>query len=220
MTEASPNVVMAAEDDAGESGAVGVAFPGTRLSIRAPDEPTRTLATGETGEVCIAGPQIMAGYWNRPEETRRAFVDGYFRSGDLGFLDEAGALHLVGRLKDTINASGYKVHPDAVEEAVRQHEAVAEALVIGAPDAYRGETVKAYVVLKPGRSLTLAELQQFLAGRLSPMETPKQLEVRSDLPLTPVGKPSRLALRQEVAAALAAEARSDDGLAAPADPAR
>jgi len=182
-------------------GSSGVAMPGTQIEIRSVEDPSVALPAGERGEIAVRGPQVAAGYWNRPEETAEYFAGGAFRTGDVGYLDEDGSLFVVDRLKDVIIASGHNVYPATVERAVFTHPAVAETLVIGVPDDYRGETVKAYVVLRPGHALTLEELQAHLRGRLSPMEMPRQLEIRSELPKTAVGKLSRRALRQEMATA-------------------
>ena len=140
----------------------------------------------------------MQGYWNRAKETREAFRDGWLRSGDMGFVDREGYLFIVDRLKDMIIAGGYNIYPANVESAVYSHPAVAEAIVIGVPDAYRGETVKAFVVLRGDATLTLEELQAHLKNRLSPIEMPRQLEIRQQLPKTVVGKLSRLELRREI----------------------
>jgi long-chain acyl-CoA synthetase len=181
-------------------GSSGRAVPDTVVEIRSTDDPDVVRGPGERGEIAVRGPQVAAGYWNRPEETATYLAGGAFRSGDVGHLDEDGFLFVVDRLKDMIIASGYNVYPATVERAVFTHPAVAETLVIGVPDEYRGETVKAYVVLHPGHTLELEELQEHLRGRLSPMELPRLLEIRDSLPKTAVGKLSRRHLREEVTA--------------------
>jgi long-chain acyl-CoA synthetase len=155
------------------------------------------LPPGERGEIAIRGPQVMAGYWQKPEETARVLEDGRLRTGDVGYLDEDGYLFIVDRLKDLIIASGYKIFPRNVEEAIYQHPATAECIVIGVPDAYRGQTVKAFVVPVQGRSLTAIELLAFLKDKLSPMEMPKEIEFRTALPKTAVGKLSKKELIAE-----------------------
>ena len=140
----------------------------------------------------------MKGYWRREKESREFMVDGLFRTGDIGYLDERGFLFVIDRLKDMIIAGGYNVYPVNVEKAVYTHPAVAEALVLGVPDAYRGETIKAFVVVRPGTTLTLAELQAHLKERLSPIEMPRQLELLAELPKTAVGKLSRLDLKRRI----------------------
>ena len=123
----------------------------------------------------MVGPQVMKGYWNRPEETGRSMIDGFFRTGDIGYLDDKGYLFIVDRLKDMIIAGGYNIYPANVEAAIYSHPSVAEVIVIGVPDAYRGETVKAFVVLRGDATLTLEDLQKHLKDRLSPIEMPRQL---------------------------------------------
>ena len=140
----------------------------------------------------------MKGYWNREDETNRSMVDGYFRTGDIGYLDERGYMFIVDRLKDMIIAGGYNIYPANVESAIYSHPAVAEAIVIGVPDSYRGETVKAFVVLRGDGMLTLEDLQVHLKDKLSPIEMPRQLEIRQQLPKTVVGKLSRLELKREI----------------------
>ena len=176
---------------------VGLPLPGTRVEIRDAADPRKRMPVGESGEIVVSGPQVLRGYWKRESETSAYLVDGFFRTGDIGLMDARGYLFIVDRLKDMIIASGYNVYPANVENAIFTHPAVAEAIVIGVPDGYRGETVKAFVALKPGQTLTLGELQDFLRDKLSPMEMPKQFEVRDRLPKTAVGKLSRLELRRE-----------------------
>src|SRR5204863_8055619 len=138
---------------------VGLPIPGTTIEIRDTGDPAKRMECGASGEIVVAGPQMMKGYWNREEETSRSIVDGFFRTGDIGYLDEKGYLFIVDRLKDMIIAGGYNIYPANVEAAIYSHPSVAEAIVIGAPDAYRGETVKAFVVLHGDATLTLEELQ-------------------------------------------------------------
>ncbi len=195
-TEMSPVAsIMPAVADEPEN-AVGLPVTGTVVEIRSVGDPAQRMPANTSGEIVVRGPQVMKGYWHRPEETKASFIDGFFRTGDIGLLDERGYLHIVDRLKDMIIVSGYNVYPANVENAIYAHPAVAEAIVIGASDNYRGEIPKAYVVLRPGTTLSLDELQTFLTDRLSPIEMPRQLEVRSELPKTAVGKLSRLELRR------------------------
>jgi long-chain acyl-CoA synthetase len=197
-TETSAIATLTPSDGA-SPGSSGSPMPGTEIEIRSLEDPSAPAAPGERGEIAVRGPQVAAGYWNRPEETAEFFADGAFRTGDIGHVDEDGFLHVVDRLKDMIIASGFNVYPATVERAVFTHPAVAETLVIGVPDDYRGENVKAFVVLNPGHTLTLEELQAHLRGRLSPIELPRQLEIREELPKTAVGKLSRKDLRDEAA---------------------
>ena len=155
------------------------------------------MKRGESGEICIAGPQVMTGYWNKPEETEGSFVGRHFRSGDVGYMDEDGYVFIVDRIKDMINASGFKVYPRRIEDALYEHSAVAEVTVVGIPDEYRGEAPKAFVKLKEGKQATAAELLQFLRGKLSKLELPAEIEFRDQLPKTMVGKLSKKELRAE-----------------------
>jgi long-chain acyl-CoA synthetase len=172
-------------------GSVGLPYPRTVISIRAIDPPHQLLPIGEKGEICISGPQVMAGYWKRPDETRRLLADGVFATGDVGHMDANGYVFITDRLKEMIIASGLKVYPRHVEEALLMHPAVLECAVVGVPDSYRGETVKAFVALKPGQSVAAETLTGFLADKLSSFEIPKQIEFRTSLPKTAVGKISK-----------------------------
>jgi long-chain acyl-CoA synthetase len=155
------------------------------------------MPLGEKGEVCIRGPQVMKGYWRKPEETENTLVDGRLHTGDVGYMDEDGYTFIIDRIKDMILCSGYNVYPRNVEEAIYLHPAVAECVVAGVPDSYRGQTVKAYVKLTEGHTLTREELTVFLKDKLSPIEIPKMLEIRDELPKTLIGKLSRKALLEE-----------------------
>jgi long-chain acyl-CoA synthetase len=139
----------------------------------------------------------MSGYWNKPQETEDAFVGQYFRTGDVGYMDEDGYVFIVDRIKDMINASGFKVYPRRVEDALYAHKAVAEVVVVGIPDAYRGEAPKAFVKLKEGHTATAAELHAFLTQKLSKFELPAEIEFRDELPKTMIGKLSKKELRAE-----------------------
>jgi len=139
----------------------------------------------------------MAGYWNKPAETAAVFIDGALRTGDVGYLDEDGYLFLVDRIKDLILCSGYNVYPRVIEEALYQHPSVAEALVIGIDDAYRGQAPKAFVTLRAEKTATAEELLQFLKTQVSPIEMPKLIEIRESLPKTMIGKLDRKALVEE-----------------------
>ncbi len=196
LSECAP-VVCCNPPDAARPGSVGLPYPGTIVEILSLDRPPRLLPAGEKGEICVRGPQVMAGYWRNPEASAEAIVDGRLHTGDIGFMDADGYVHVVDRLKEMINAGGYKVYPRVVEEAIQAHPAVAECAAVGVPDAYRGETVKAILVLKPGAALGEEELLRFLEDRLSPIEMPKAVEFRAALPKTAVGKIDKKVLRQE-----------------------
>ncbi|MFP5516232.1 MAG: long-chain-fatty-acid--CoA ligase [Alphaproteobacteria bacterium] len=180
-----------------KKGSIGLPLPGTIVEIVSLEEPRRVLPPGEKGEVCIRGPQVMKGYWRRPAETAQTLVDGRLHTGDVGVMDEDGYTTIVDRIKDMILCSGFNVYPRNVEEAIYLHPAVAECVVAGMPDEYRGQTVKAYVRLDEGQSLTAEELHAFLKDKLSPIEMPKFVEFRRELPKTMIGKLSRKALLDE-----------------------
>ncbi len=196
LSEASP-VVAANLFGAVRDGSIGLPLDETIVEIRGLDDPSHIVAQGELGEVCVRGPQVMLGYWNRPDETAKVFVDGALRTGDVGYIDKDGYIFLVDRIKDLIISGGYNVYPRMVEEALYKHPAVLEAVVIGIPDAKRGQVPKAYVKLHEGVEITEAELQTFLADHLSPVERPKKIEFRDVLPKTVVGKLSRKELVAE-----------------------
>ena len=197
LSETSPVATCNPLDASGKEGSIGLPLPGTDMSIRSLEDPTVEMPTGEPGEICIAGPQVMAGYWNKPDDTRSAFVGHYFRSGDVGYMDEDGFIFIVDRIKDMINASGFKVYPRRIEDALYEHGAVEEVTVVGIPDAYRGEAPKAFVKLKEGADASAADLLHFLRGKLSKLEIPAEIEFRDELPKTMVGKLSKKELRAE-----------------------
>ena len=181
-------------------GSLGVPVPGTVVEIVSVDEPEKVLPQGEIGEICISGPQVMKGYWKRDEENERAFAGGRFHTGDVGRIDEEGYVYLIDRLKEVIIAGGYNIYPRHVEEAIYKHPSVLEVTVIGVDDARLQQTVKAFVRLKDGESLTADELESFLKDKLSPIEMPKQIEFRAELPKTIIGKLSKKELVAEEAA--------------------
>ena len=190
LSEASP-VVACNPFGAVRDGSIGTPLIGTSVEIRALDNPERLAGPGETGEICVRGPQVMLGYWNRPEETAQVFVDGALRTGDAGYIDADGYIFITDRIKDMIISGGYNVYPRMVEDALYHHPAVAEAVVIGVADARRGQVPKAFVKLKDGASVSEAEMLSFLADRLSPVERPKRVEFRDELPKTAIGKFSK-----------------------------
>lgn len=198
LSETAPVATCNPVED-GKEGSIGLPLPATEISIRSLEDPTREMPRGEPGEICIAGPQVMSGYWNKPQETEAAFVGSYFRSGDVGYMDEDGYIFIVDRIKDMINCAGFKVYPRRVEDALYAHDAVAEVTVVGIPDEYRGEAPKAYVKLKEGMTATAAELQAFLSEKLSKLELPAEIEFREELPKTMIGKLSKKELRKEEA---------------------
>lgn len=175
---------------------IGIPFPDTDAKIVDPDDPTRELPQGETGELAVRGPQVMKGYWNKPEETALVIRDGWLLTGDLAKMDGDGYFAIVDRKKDMILCSGYNVYPREVEEVLFMHPAVAEAAAIGIPDPYRGETVKAFVVLKSGAVATAEEIIAFCKERLAPFKVPKVVEFTKDLPKSIIGKVLRRELRE------------------------
>ncbi|WP_395459083.1 long-chain fatty acid--CoA ligase [Azospirillum melinis] len=198
LSECSPvATVNPAVLHATKKGSIGLPLPGTIIEIVSLEEPRRVLPPGEKGEVCIRGPQVMKGYWRRPAETAQTLIDGRLHTGDVGIMDEDGYTTIVDRIKDMILCSGFNVYPRNVEEAIYLHPAVAECVVAGVPDEYRGQTVKAYVRLDDGQSLTAEALIAFLKDKLSPIEMPKVVEFRQELPKTMIGKLSRKALLDE-----------------------
>jgi len=197
LSETSPVATCNPRDRPPKAGSIGLPLPGTEVSIRSLEDPMIEMPCGEPGEICIAGPQVMQGYWHRPEETKAAFVGRFFRSGDVGYMDEEGFVFIVDRIKDMINCSGFKVYPRRIEEALYQHPAVAEATVIGVSDPYRGEAPKAFVKLKEGADATSLELLEFLRPKLSKIELPEAIEFRDELPKTMIGKHSKKELRAE-----------------------
>ncbi|PJN88342.1 AMP-binding protein [Bacillus sp. mrc49] len=177
-------------------GSIGLPWPDTDsviLSLETGEE----LAPNEIGEIAIKGPQVMQGYWNRPEETESTFKNGWLLTGDLGYMDEQGFFYVVERKKDTIIAGGFNIYPREVEEVLYEHEAIQEVVVAGIPDPYRGETVKAYVVLKKNASATEAELNEFARKSLASYKVPRSYEFREELPKTTIGKILRRVLIEE-----------------------
>jgi long-chain acyl-CoA synthetase len=182
-----------------KEGSIGLPVPGTRMSLRRLDNPEEEVPPGDKGEICIAGPQVMKGYWRKPEETAQSFLGEYFRTGDVGYMDDDGFTYIADRIKDLILASGFNVYPRKIEEAIYEHPAVEETIVIGIPDPYRGEAPKAFIKLKPGKQATGDEILKFLKERISKIELPAEVEFRAELPKTLVGKLSKKELKAEAA---------------------
>jgi long-chain acyl-CoA synthetase len=170
------------------TGVMSIGVPVCDTDVRVITEDGRDAAPGETGELRIAGPQIIPGYWNRPAETAASIPGAELRTGDIGFMDEGGWFYLVGRAKEMIVASGFKVWPREVEDVLYLHPAVREAAVVGVPDWYRGETVKAVVSLKPGHTVTPEELQAFARNHIATFKAPRVVEIVEELPKTASGK--------------------------------
>jgi long-chain acyl-CoA synthetase len=197
LSETSPVVTFTPPGMPYKEGSVGIPVRGTVVEIRDPNNPTHVLPAGERGEICIRGPQVMRGYWQKPAETDRVMIDGALRTGDIGYLDADGYLFLVDRIKDLIIAGGYNVYPRVLEEALYQHPAVKDAVVIGVPDPYRGQAPKAFVTLKQGMSASPTDLRDFLKDYVSKIEMPREVEIRAELPKTMIGKLSKKELVAE-----------------------
>jgi long-chain acyl-CoA synthetase len=189
MTETGPAGTRLAADAPRRAGIIGIPLPGVLMRIVDPDSPAREKPPGEIGEIAIRGPNVFSGYWNRPEENARAFADGWFLTGDMGWMDGRGFFTLVDRRKNMILSGGFNVYPAQIEQAIYEHPDVAECIVIGVKDDYRGQAAKAFCALKPGaKGFTLAELRAFLADRLGRHEMPSALELRDSLPRSAAGK--------------------------------
>ncbi|HEY4204078.1 MAG TPA: long-chain fatty acid--CoA ligase [Xanthobacteraceae bacterium] len=199
LSETSPTLTCNPADADKFSGSIGIPVPSTWLSIR--DDDGNELPLGQPGEICAKGPQVMAGYWNRPDETAKVMTaDGYFRTGDIGVMDERGYTKIVDRKKDMILVSGFNVYPNEIEDVIAGHPGVLECAVIGVPDSKSGEAVKAFIV-KKDPNLTAEEIIKFCGTQLTNYKVPKQVEFRTDLPKTNVGKILRRELRDEKKAA-------------------
>ena len=200
LTEASP--VTHCNPLYGERrlGSVGLPFPG--VDAKVVDEEGKELPPGEVGELAVKGPNVMKGYWNRPEETQKTLKDGWLFTGDLAKMDEDGYFYIVDRKKDMIIAGGYNIYPREVEEVLYQHEAVQEAAVVGVPDPYRGETVAAFLVLKPEYQGKVSEkdIERFCRQNLAAYKVPRIIQFRESLPKSSVGKILKRELQKEVAA--------------------
>ncbi|WIJ25993.1 long-chain-fatty-acid--CoA ligase [Devosia sp. RR2S18] len=204
LTEASPVVCCAALRVPSKPMSIGMPLPGTDIRFVDVDS-GKVVGIGENGELQVKGPQVMTGYYENPEASREAFMDGWLRTGDVGHMDEDGYVFLVDRIKDLIICSGFNVYPRTIEEALMAHEAVEETNVIGVPDEYRGEAPVAYVKLKDGQSTTEADLKHFLTERLNKIEMPKEIIFKDALPKTLIGKLSKKELRDEYAQTRAAK---------------
>jgi long-chain acyl-CoA synthetase len=193
------------------SGSIGVPWPDTDAKIISM-ETGEEVPVGEIGELVVSGPQVMKGYWKRPEETAATLKDGWLYTGDLGYMNEDGYFFIVDRKKDMIIASGYNVYPREIEEILYEHEDIQETVVIGVPDPYRGETVKAFIVLKEGKHVTESEVNEFCRKYLAPYKVPRQFEFRNELPKTAIGKILRRQLVEEEKQRQAKEDNQDEKL--------
>ena len=177
-------------------GSIGLMLPGIEMDVVSLEDPTKVMPVGEVGEIRIRGPNVTKGYWNRPQETAKAFVGDRFLTGDIGYMDSDGYFYLVDRKTDMIISGGFNVYPQMIEQAIYTHPSVQEVIVIGIPDDYRGEAAKAFIKLRDGtKRFTLDELRTFLTGKLGKHELPAAVDFVDELPRTPVGKLSRHELR-------------------------
>jgi long-chain acyl-CoA synthetase len=196
LTEASPLVTCNPYGGKVKAGSIGLPIPDTEVRIVDVETGTKEMPVGEPGEIVIRGPQVMQGYYNRPDETAIAVRDGWLFTGDVGTMDDEGYFYIVDRKKDMIIAGGYNIYPRDIDEVLFEHPKVLEACAIGIPDAYRGETVKAFVVLRPGETATAEEIMDFCKDKLAAYKVPRIVEFINTLPKSPVGKILRKELRK------------------------
>lgn len=197
LSEASPVTHVNPAFAVRKPGSVGIGLPSTDYQVVDLATGEEEVPTGELGELIIRGPQVMKGYWNMPEETENALRNGWLYTGDIAKIDKEGYVYIVDRKKDMIIVSGYNVYPRDVEELLYEHDAVQEAVVIGVPDEYRGETIKAIIIKKTGHSVTEQEVIDWMKERIATYKVPAVIEFRDELPKTQVGKILRRALREE-----------------------
>jgi long-chain acyl-CoA synthetase len=195
LSETSPVVTANRCDITGFTGTIGLPLPSTEVRIL--DEASQDVPFGAAGEIAVRGPQVMAGYWNRPDETAKVMTpDGFFKTGDIGVMNESGYVKIVDRKKDMILVSGFNVYPNEVEDVVAAHPGVLEVACVGVPDEHSGEAVKLYVV-KRDKTLSKEELIEYCREQLTGYKRPKTIEFRETLPKTNVGKILRRELRDE-----------------------
>ena len=197
LSETSPVATVNPITGLTKDNSIGQPVANTHISIRSLEDPNKEMPQGERGEICIKGPQVMPGYWEKPDETAATFTGEYFRTGDVGYMDEDGFTYIVDRIKDMINCSGFKVYPRTIEDAIYAHPAILEVTVVGVPDEYRGEAPKAFITLKPGATATVEDIFEHLKPKISKIEMPESIEFRDELPKTMVGKLSKKELREE-----------------------
>ncbi len=197
LSETSPAATSNPIIGEAKESSIGIPFPKTIVKIMDLEDPAKEVPLGQRGEICIMGPQVMKGYWGKKEETEKVLVDGLFHTGDVGYMDEQGYTFLVDRIKDLILCNGYNIYPRHVEEAIYLHPSVMEVTVIGVTDPKKGEVPKAFVKLRDEETLTEKELKAFLKDKLSPLEIPKLIDFRDELPKTIIGKLSKKELVAE-----------------------
>ena len=196
LTEASPCVTVNPFKGLTKPGSVGIPLPDTEIKLVNPEDGITEIPQGGEGEILVRGPQVMKGYFNRPDETAIALKDGWLHTGDVGWLDEDGFLYIVDRIKDMIIASGYNIYPNEIDQVLFGHPKILEACVVGVPHEYRGETVKAFIVVKQGAVLTEQEVLEYCNANLAKYKIPKIIEFIDELPKSAVGKILRKELRR------------------------
>jgi long-chain acyl-CoA synthetase len=207
LTETAPVTHVNPVKGTRKPGSIGIAVPSTDFRVMDLDKGTTEQPTKEPGELVVKGPQVMKAYWNMPGETAEALRDGWLYTGDIASMDDDGYVYIVDRKKDMIIAGGFNIYPRDVDEVLYEHPKIADAVTIGIPDPYRGETVKVFVVLKPGETLTQEEVIAHCRERLAAYKVPRYVEFRAELPKTIVGKVLRKELRAEELAKVAKETR-------------
>jgi long-chain acyl-CoA synthetase len=196
LTETSPVTHINPPEGSPKVASIGLPIPDTEARIMDLETGTREMPAAEIGEIAIRGPQVMKGYWNKPAETALVLRDGWLYTGDIAKQDQDGYFYIVDRKKDMIIAGGFNIYPREVEEVLFEHPNVQEAAVIGVPDAYRGETVRAFVVLKPSLTATAEEIITFCRERMAHYKAPREVIFRDSLPKSGVGKYLRRELRK------------------------
>ena len=209
LSETSPVAIANPIYGKRKAGTIGMPIPDTLARVADPDDPSLTMPAGEKGELALAGPQVMRAYWNRPDETAQVLRDGWLLTGDMAVMDEEGYFSIVDRKKELIIAGGYNVYPREVEEVLYEHPKILEVCVAGVPDSYRGEIVKAFVVLRPGEQASTDEIREFAKARLAAYKVPRAVEFRDELPKTLIGKVLRRALIEEEQAKQKAESGAE-----------
>jgi len=198
LTECSPVATCNPVSGKAKVGSIGMPLPGTLIDIIDPEDGVTILPTGEKGEICITGPQVMKSYYNKEDATLETIKNGRLHTGDIGYIDDEGYVYLVDRIKDLILVRGYNVYPRHVEEAIYKHPKVAECIVAGVPDKARGENVQAWVKPVDGAELSASDVKDFIKDKLSPTELPRKIIIRTEpLPKTAVGKLSRKDLLEQ-----------------------
>ncbi len=197
LSEASPVTNCNPTVGKRKMGSIGLPFPNTECKIVDAETGTKELPPEEAGELAVKGPQVMKGYWNMPEETSKVLRNGWLLTGDIAKMDEEGFFYILDRKKDMVIASGFKIYPREVEDILATHPKIRESVAVGVPDPYRGETLKAYIVLKDGVSANPEEIVDYCRERLAAYKVPRLVEIREELPKTFVGKVLRRVLREE-----------------------